>query len=1024
MRSALAAAVARRPVRGGRGRRCRRPPTLRRWARAALERDCVVTLRFVGTREGADAERASTAARTTRPTCSRSCTMMRRRSPATSCSARRCCGSEAQAQGKTLADHCAHLVVHGMLHLQGYDHDTRRATRARWKRARRRSSAALGVPDPYAAARAPRRAADRWTTTTDKTGPADAARAAVRVPDARARGPRGAARAAARRVRAQAARRRRAVDDRGRAAGLRDDGARHHDPARADGRRVDRRRSRRVHPAGARDRALALSGDRREQGRRRRHPARQGAAQLLRAARRPSTCATRCGRRCSCPSRSGSTCCCATSAPTATTSRSSSTSTAACPGLVTIEDVLEQIVGDIEDEYDFDESEDNIIAEAERPLPREGADRDRRLQRRTSAPISPTTSSTPSAASCCRRSAACPSAARSTTIGDFRFRVVRADSRRLYTLQVEPVGAAPRRRRSAAPRRRRRRADGRPRARRGAPLTAADRRCSRSRSRSPPARRRCSASRRSALAGVPVVTLALLFAAVAGRGDAARRGAARLRVRPRALRRRRVVGLHRAPHVRRHAGAAGRRSAPRGFCAYLALFPARRRLARARAGPRRARWRARSPRPRAWTLAEWLRSSLFTGFRGCRSATAQLPGEARSPATRRSAACSRSRSRSRSPPRRSRSRSTRSRGARCRGVAARWRSRSSRSASAARRSAASSGRRPPARRSRCRWSRATSRRTSSSIPTSASTTFELYAELVDASRGRLDRAARRARSRCSPTRCPTRCCSRCCARPRARDGDVLRRAVHARAAAAGQRRAALLQQRRERSAPRDRSSTASATSCRSARRFRSKPVVGWFIRSRACDSAREPDARRPPTSRRSRSPASASPSTSATRTRSAPSIRAAGARRRRCSSTSPTTPGTATRSPREQHNQIAAMRALETGRPMLRATNTGITSAIGHDGREIARLPWFTRGMLEVEVAGPAGRDAVRALRRCAAGRDRAGARWSLRRARPARDAQSPAAAAGSVTVAAMPVKCAPLARAAAPRCSPFSRSS
>ena len=57
----------------------------------------------------------------------------------------------------------------------------------------------------------------------------------------------------------------------------------------------------------------------------------------------------------------------------------------------------------------------------------------------------------------------------------------------------------------------------------------------------------------------------------------------------------------------------------------------------------------------------------------------------------------------------------------------------------------------------------------------------------------------------------------------------------------------------------------------------------------------------------------------------------------------------------EQHDQIAATRALELGRPMLRATNTGITSAIGPDGREIARLPWFTTGVLEVSVTGRAG---------------------------------------------------------------------
>ncbi len=56
-----------------------------------------------------------------------------------------------------------------------------------------------------------------------------------------------------------------------------------------------------------------------------------------------------------------------------------------------------------------------------------------------------------------------------------------------------------------------------------------------------------------------------------------------------------------------------------------------------------------------------------------------------------------------------------------------------------------------------------------------------------------------------------------------------------------------------------------------------------------------------------------------------------------------------------QHNQIAAMRALELGRPMLRATNTGITSAIAHDGRVLAQLPWFTQGILEIDIAGRQG---------------------------------------------------------------------
>ena len=67
---------------------------------------------------------ARTAARTTRPTCSPSCyARCAAASRRSSCCARRWCAREARAQGKTLTAHYAHLIVHGMLHLQGYDHE-------------------------------------------------------------------------------------------------------------------------------------------------------------------------------------------------------------------------------------------------------------------------------------------------------------------------------------------------------------------------------------------------------------------------------------------------------------------------------------------------------------------------------------------------------------------------------------------------------------------------------------------------------------------------------------------------------------------------------------------------------------------------------------------------------------------------------------------------------------------------------------------------------------------------------------
>jgi probable rRNA maturation factor len=120
---------------------------VRRWARAALERDAAVTLRFVGTREGRTLN-----------------ALYRGKEYATNVLAfvydvanpisgdvvlcvpvlRR----EARAQGKPLAHHCAHLVVHGMLHLQGYDHDTTRAAR-RMEAREAAILARLSVPDPY-----------------------------------------------------------------------------------------------------------------------------------------------------------------------------------------------------------------------------------------------------------------------------------------------------------------------------------------------------------------------------------------------------------------------------------------------------------------------------------------------------------------------------------------------------------------------------------------------------------------------------------------------------------------------------------------------------------------------------------------------------------------------------------------------------------------------------------------------------------------------------------------------------------
>lgn len=56
-----------------------------------------------------------------------------------------------------------------------------------------------------------------------------------------------------------------------------------------------------------------------------------------------------------------------------------------------------------------------------------------------------------------------------------------------------------------------------------------------------------------------------------------------------------------------------------------------------------------------------------------------------------------------------------------------------------------------------------------------------------------------------------------------------------------------------------------------------------------------------------------------------------------------------------QHLLISRMRALETARPMLRATNTGMTGAIDPDGKVRALLPAHSRAILDIEVQGTQG---------------------------------------------------------------------
>ena len=105
-------------------------------------------------------------------------------------------------------------------------------------------------------------------------------------------------------------------------------------------------------------------------------------------------------------------------------------------GMVTIEDVLEQIVGDIEDEYDFDEDEDNLIPDGVGNWRVKAVTEIEDFNAALGTDFSDEEFDTIGGL-VLKAAGQLPKRGDSIPIGDFMFTVLRADSRRLHSLLVE-----------------------------------------------------------------------------------------------------------------------------------------------------------------------------------------------------------------------------------------------------------------------------------------------------------------------------------------------------------------------------------------------------------------------------------------------------------------------------------------------------------------------------------------------------------------------------------------------------------
>lgn len=120
---------------------------LRRWVHTSLERSAQVTLRFVDETEGRSLNREFRG----KDYATNVLSFPYEDDPVTGdlviCApvVRR----EASEQRKSLRAHYAHLVVHGMLHLQGYDHEQGEQEARRMEDREREVLARFGIADPY-----------------------------------------------------------------------------------------------------------------------------------------------------------------------------------------------------------------------------------------------------------------------------------------------------------------------------------------------------------------------------------------------------------------------------------------------------------------------------------------------------------------------------------------------------------------------------------------------------------------------------------------------------------------------------------------------------------------------------------------------------------------------------------------------------------------------------------------------------------------------------------------------------------